>query len=344
MNKKRAFEIIANFSRSKVLVVGDMMVDHFIWGKVSRISPEAPVPVVEVHSDNLLLGGCANVLNNIYTLGGMVYGSGIVGADEMGKRLLDEFRKRDISTEGIAVEPNRPTTMKTRIIAHSQQVVRFDRESRQPVQPKSIERIMEYIKKMVSDDLGAIVISDYNKGAITKTLLDGIRGLIAGRNIVVCVDPKQSDFSLYQGFDVVTPNHHEASQALGIEDIKKNNAYLDAGKAGPNAERVEKRDRIREAARAILARFHLKAMLITRGEEGMSLFEENGEVIHIPARSREVFDVTGAGDTVIGVLALSLASGATFREAAVLANHAAGIVVGKVGTATVSEEELKGAL
>lgn len=329
MNKKRAFEIIANFRRSKVLVVGDMMVDHFIWGKVSRISPEAPVPVVEVHSDNLLLGGCANVLNNIYSLGGNVYGSGVVGADEMGKRLLDEFHKRNISTEGIVVESNRPTTMKTRIIAHSQQVVRFDRESRQHVQPKSIERMIEYIK-MVRTDVGAIVISDYNKGVITKALLDGIRGLIVDRGIVVCVDPKQSDFSLYRGFDVITPNHYEAGQALGIEDIKKN--------------KIEKGNGIREVVRALLAQFHLKAMLITRGEEGMSLFEENGKVIHIPAKAREVFDVTGAGDTVIGVFALSLAAGATFREAAILANHAAGVVVGKVGTATVSEEELRKAL
>ena len=326
MNKKRAFEIIANFRRSKVLVVGDMMVDHFIWGKVSRISPEAPVPVVEVHSDNLLLGGCANVLNNIYSLGGNVYGSGVVGADEMGKRLLDEFHKRDISTEGIVVESDRPTTMKTRIIAHSQQVVRFDRESRQPVQPKSIERMIEYIKT-VRTDVRAIVISDYNKGVITKALLDGIRGLIADRGIVVCVDPKQSDFSLYRGFDVITPNHYEAGQALGIEDIKKN--------------KIEKGNGIREVVRALLAQFHLKAMLITRGEEGMSLFEENGKVIHIPAKAREVFDVTGAGDTVIGVFTLSLAAGATFREAAILANHAAGVVVGKVGTATVSEEEIR---
>lgn len=303
-----------------------MMVDHFIWGKVSRISPEAPVPVVEVHSDNLLLGGCANVLNNIYSLGGNVYGSGVVGADEMGKRLLDEFHKRDISTEGIVVESDRPTTMKTRIIAHSQQVVRFDRESRQPVQPKSIERMIEYIKT-VRTDVRAIVISDYNKGVITKALLDGIRGLIADRGIVVCVDPKQSDFSLYRGFDVITPNHYEAGQALGIEDIKKN--------------KIEKGNGIREVVRALLAQFHLKAMLITRGEEGMSLFEENGKVIHIPAKAREVFDVTGAGDTVIGVFTLSLAAGATFREAAILANHAAGVVVGKVGTATVSEEEIR---
>ena len=306
-----------------------MMVDHFIWGEVSRISPEAPVPVMEVRSDNLLLGGAANVINNIYSLGGKVYGSGVVGADEMGKRLLDEFHKRDIGTEGIVVEPGRPTTIKTRIVAHSQQIVRFDRESRQSVQPKSIERMMEYIKMVRDDGLRAIVISDYGKGVMTKILLDGIRGLRGGE-VVVCVDPKQSDFSLYHDFDVITPNHHEAGQALGIEDIKNN--------------KVEKKNRIREAVRALLAQFHLRALLITRGEEGMSLFEENGKVIHIPAMAREVFDVTGAGDTVIGVLALCLAAGANFREAAILANHAAGVVVGKVGTATVSQEDLRKAL
>ncbi|MDO8785211.1 MAG: D-glycero-beta-D-manno-heptose-7-phosphate kinase [Syntrophales bacterium] len=329
MNKKRAFEIIANFPKSKVLVVGDMMIDHFMWGDVSRISPEAPVPVVDVRADNLLLGGSANVMNNIYALGGRVYGAGVVGDDEMGKRLLDELHKRDISTDGIAIESNRPTTIKTRIIAHSQQVVRFDRESRQHVQWESIERIIEHIR-MVHTDLGAIVISDYNKGVITEALLYGIRGLIAGTDIAVCVDPKQSDFSLYQGFDVITPNHHEAGQALGMEDIKKN--------------KVENGNGIHDKLRALLAKLHLKAMLITRGEEGMSLFEENGDFIHIPARAREVFDVTGAGDTVIAVFALSLAAGATFREAAILANHAAGVVVGKVGTATVSDEELRQAL
>ncbi|MFA4916069.1 MAG: D-glycero-beta-D-manno-heptose-7-phosphate kinase [Syntrophales bacterium] len=327
MNKKRAFEIIENFSKSKVLVVGDMMVDHFMWGKVFRISPEAPVPIVEVHSDNLLLGGSANVLNNICSLGGRVCGAGVVGDDEMGERLLEEFHKRDLSTEGIIIESDRPTTLKTRIVAHSQQMVRFDKESRQPIRPDSIERMIKYIKKLVNDNLGAIVISDYNKGVITKTLLDRIHGIIAGKNIAVCVDPKQSDFSLYQGFDIITPNHQEAGQALGIEDLKKN--------------KIEERERTHEAIRALLARFSLKAMLITRGEEGMSLFEEDGKFIHIPTRAREVFDVTGAGDTVIGVLALSIASGASFREAAVLANHAAGIVVGKVGTSTVSEKELR---
>jgi len=322
VSKKRALEIIDNFSRSRVLVIGDIMVDHFIWGKVSRISPEAPVPVVEVHADNLMLGGSANVLNNISSLGGKAYGTGVIGSDDMAKRLFEEFRKRRIETKGIIQETSRPTTLKTRVVAHSQQVVRFDKESRQPIEAKSIEGMIAYINR-VKNDLGAIVISDYNKGVVSKALLDGIREIIAEKNIVVCVDPKQSDFSLYQGFHIITPNHHEAGRAVGME-IRNNHDLVRAGKS-------------------LLSQFDFKALLITRGEEGMSLFEKDGKTTHTSfhAEAREVFDVTGAGDTVIGVFALCVASGATFREAAAIANHAAGIVVGKVGTATISREELK---
>jgi D-beta-D-heptose 7-phosphate kinase/D-beta-D-heptose 1-phosphate adenosyltransferase len=322
VSKKRALEIVKNFSRSHVLIIGDIMVDHFIWGRVSRISPEAPVPVVEVHADNLMLGGCGNVLNNVYTLGGHVYGTGVIGNDDMGEKLLEEFRKRQISTGGIIVEQNRPTTLKTRIVAHNQQVVRFDRENKKPVEAASVAKIIAYIR-MVRDNLGAIVISDYNKGVVTKSLLDGIREIISGSDIVVCVDPKQNDFSFYQGFHIITPNHHEAGRAVGME-IRDRNDLVTAGKA-------------------LLNQYDFKALLITRGEEGMSLFEKDGRTVHtaFPAEAREVYDVTGAGDTVIGVLALCLASGATFREAAAIANHAAGIVVGKVGTATISREELK---
>ena len=322
VNKTRSLEIIKNFSGSGVLVIGDIMVDHFIWGKVSRISPEAPVPVVEVHADNLMLGGSANVLNNIRSLGGKVYGTGVIGSDEMGEKLLDEFRKRQIDTAGIIQETNRHTTLKTRIVAHSQQVVRFDRESKKPIDTNSIGKMLAYINT-VKNDLGAIVISDYNKGVITKTLLDGIREIISERDIAVCVDPKQSDFSLYQGFHIITPNHHEAGRAIGMEIRDKHDLVI--------------------AGKSLLSKFDFKALLITRGEEGMSLFEKNGKTTHtaFPAEAKEVFDVTGAGDTVIGVFALCVASGASFREAAAIANHAAGIVVGKVGTATISREELK---
>lgn len=332
IGKKRAHEIIERFSTAKVLVVGDIMVDHFIWGKVSRISQEAPVPVVDVERDNLLLGGCANVLNNICSMGGTVYGTGVVGADGMGERLQKELRKRRIETRGMIVEDDRPTTLKTRIVAHGQQVVRFDREDRTSANNGSIEKMIAYIRTKVRDGLGAIVVSDYSKGVITAPLLDGIRRLVAGRGIIVCVDPKRHDFSLYRGFDVITPNHHEAERALGIEDM--------------HGDRVGKDPAINRAVQNLLAKHDIRALLVTRGEEGMSLFEHKGRIVHtlFPTQAREVFDVTGAGDTVIGVFALSMASGATFREAAALANHAAGIVVGKIGTATVSRDELKKSL
>jgi rfaE bifunctional protein kinase chain/domain len=322
LNHKRALEIIDRFSQAKVLVVGDLMVDHFIWGKVSRISPEAPVPVVEVDADHLLLGGSANVLHNIYAMGGRVYVSGVVGGDRMGKKLISEFRKRQIDPRGVVVEANRPTTLKTRIVAHSQQVVRFDRESRQPVSGDSIERMIAYIRAL-RDEIGAIVISDYGKGVITKALLDGIRDLVRDRKIIICVDPKKSDFSLYEGCDIITPNHHEAGRAVGVDRVSRENLV--------------------EVGTTLLSRYDYQALLITRGEEGMSLFEKNDRIHHtlFPTQAREVFDVTGAGDTAIGVFALCMASGATFKEAAFLSNHAAGIVVGKVGTSTVSQAELK---
>jgi bifunctional ADP-heptose synthase (sugar kinase/adenylyltransferase) len=293
LNQKRALEIIDRFSQARVLVLGDLMVDHFIWGKVSRISPEAPVPVVEVDADHLLLGGSANVSHNIHAMGGRVYVSGVVGSDRMGKKLISEFRKRQIDTRGVFVEANRPTTLKTRIVAHGQQ------------------------------ELGAIVISDYGKGVITKALLDGIRDLVRDRKIIVCIDPKKSDFSLYEGCDIITPNHHEAGRAVGVDRVSRENLV--------------------EVGTTLLSRYHYQALLITRGEEGMALFEKSDRINHtlLPTQAREVFDVTGAGDTAIGVFALCMASGATFKEAAFLANHAAGIVVGKVGTSTVSQAELK---
>ena len=325
MSNRRAFEIIENFPRSRVLVVGDIMADHFIWGKVSRISPEAPVPVVEVKKDNFTLGGCANVLNNIFAMGGQVHLAGVIGSDETGRRLLSEFRSRGVDTGGIVVEAGRPTTLKTRIVAHGQQVVRFDREDSKPVQAKSTRKILSYIESL-RDDLGALVVSDYSKGVVTRPLLEGIRKVIAGRPIFTCVDPKQRDFSVYQGFDIVTPNHHEAGYAAG-EEMQNGQDHIRVGMK-------------------LLQQYDFKALLMTRGEEGMSLFERNGRMRHtaFPAEAREVFDVIGAGDTVIGVLALSMAAGASFREAAYLANHAAGIVVGKAGTATVTREELKRAL
>ncbi len=325
MNKKAAKQktlgIISKFVRSGVLVVGDIMVDHFIWGKVSRISPEAPVPVVDIHKDSMMLGGCANVLNTIYAMGGRVYVAGVVGDDDIGKELFRQLRERKIDTAGIMIEKGRPTTLKTRIVAHGQQVVRFDKESRQSIPAASVTRILKYVKSL-SHQIGAIVISDYSKGVVSRALMDGIKDIASESGIFLCVDPKQSDFSIYAGAYIITPNHHEAQRAAGME--------------------IANGDDLMMLGETLLRKHDFKALLVTRGEEGMSLFEK-GRIIrhtHFKARAKEVYDVTGAGDTVIGVLALALAAKANLKEATSLANHAAGIVVGKVGTSTVSREEL----
>jgi D-beta-D-heptose 7-phosphate kinase/D-beta-D-heptose 1-phosphate adenosyltransferase len=320
--RKRALEIIGNFSRAGVLVIGDVMVDHFIWGKVSRISPEAPVPIVDVQKDSILLGGCANVLNSIYAMGAQVYVTGVIGADNIGKRLLTELRQREIGTGGIVVEKGRPTTLKTRIVAHGQQMVRFDKESRKSIPLASAMKILDYVKSL-REKIGAVVISDYGKGVVSRELIVEIRKIVHGSGIYICLDPKQSDFSIYEGADVITPNHYEAQRAAGMEITDEKDLLL--------------------VGKTLLKKYNFQALLITRGEEGMSLFKSGAGITHtfFPAQAKEVYDVTGAGDTVIGVLALGLAAKANLEEATCLANMAAGIVVGKVGTATVSQEELK---
>jgi D-beta-D-heptose 7-phosphate kinase/D-beta-D-heptose 1-phosphate adenosyltransferase len=314
-------EIITNFSRVGVLVVGDVMVDHFIWGNVSRISPEAPVPVVDVQKDSILLGGCANVLNNIYAMGGKVYVAGVIGADNVGKKLLAELRDRKIETNGMVVDKKRPTTLKTRIVAHGQQMVRFDKENRKPIPQASIDKILEYVESL-RKKIGAIVISDYNKGVVSKELIQGIKKIVEDSNIFICLDPKQNNFSIYKGVDVITPNHHEVQRAVGMDVTSTND--------------------IQRLSKSLLKKYAFPAILVTRGEEGMSLFENGRKIVHtyFSSQAKEVYDVTGAGDTVIGTLALGLAAKANMKEATCLANLAAGLVVEKIGTATVSRKEL----
>jgi len=321
LTKQRVLEIIRRFSSARVLIIGDIMVDHFIWGKVSRISPEAPVPVVLVTDESQLLGGCANVLNNVCSMGGQAYISGAIGDDAMGQWVIDELEKVKVDTRGIIRKKNRQTPVKTRIIAHRQQVVRFDRENRRPVDMDDIQKIIAYVKS-VKDQIGAIIVSDYNKGFVSETLLDEVRRIVEGTPIALCIDPKQSEFSFYRGCDMITPNQNEAAQALGSE--------------------LASFEDVIEGGTALMKAYDFKSLLITRGEEGMVLFERKDGIVYtpIPAVAKEVYDVTGAGDTVIGIFALSVAAGASSEEAAVLANHAAGIVVGKVGTATASQQEL----
>lgn len=322
VSTRRAHSIINGFSRAKVLVIGDLIMDHFIWGSVKRISPEAPVPVVDVKSESIMLGGSANVANNISALGGKTLICGVVGRDADGRRLVGELKGMDIDSTGVIVDQKRPTTIKTRIIAHGQQVVRFDRESRERISPAVVDRALAFALKAVKS-VDAVIISDYAKGMVTAELVEEVNSAANKRGIPVAVDPKVEHFDFYKGVTIVTPNNLEASRASGVE--------------------IEDDESLHRAGEVLYNGLGCRALLITRGENGMSLFEGTSD-LHIPTVAKEVFDVSGAGDTVIGVLGLALGAGASFREAAVLANFAAGIVVGKVGTATVTTDELKSAV
>ena len=320
---KRAVAILNNFKKASVLVIGDLVMDHFVWGKVRRISPEAPVPVVEVSSESFMLGGAANVVNNIHSLGGKVLVCGVVGRDEMGKKLVHELRLKGISSDGVIVEDGRPTSVKTRVIAHSQQVVRFDREKKEKVHLDTVKTIMDYVSEKINS-FDSIIISDYAKGVISEELVEEVIALAKKKDKPIAVDPKVGHFDFYKYATIVTPNNDEASKASGIE--------------------IENEAGLLRAGEVLLNKLGSDAVLITKGEHGMSLFENNGEITHIPTVAKEVYDVSGAGDTVIGTVALSMASGASLKEAAVISNFAAGIVVGKIGTATVTPKELKDAV
>ena len=318
---KRLIKYIDRFPSTRSLVDGDVMLDHYIWGNVSRISPEAPVPVVNVTKESVLLGAATNVVNNIPSLGGKVNVCGVIGHDEAGRQLTHMLRVRGIHTEGLIVESGRPTTIKTRVIAHSQQVVRFDRETKVGIDRDTHRRIFEYVKRQADDGLDAIVLSDYSKGVVTKDLVRDIVKLAKKKGLIVSVDPKVNHFGIYRGVTILTPNTKEASIGSRIE--------------------IQDDDSLLRAGALLLKRLQCNAVLVTRGEYGMSLFERGGRVTHIPTVAREVFDVTGAGDTVISTLTLAMAATANMVDAAKLSNYAAGIVVGVVGTASVRPDELK---
>lgn len=324
MGRRHGFEkIIERFEKGRILVIGDIMIDRFIWGKVSRISPEAPVPVVLVERETFLLGGAANVVHNIHALGGKVSACGVVGSDEIGRMVLRDLSSRGIRTDGIIVEEGRQTTVKTRIIAHQQQVVRIDRETTEPPNAATSQKLSRFLKDSL-EEYDGVVLSDYGKGVLTRELIRRVIRKARGGGKFVLVDPKLKNFFYYKGATVVTPNTSEASAAAGIAIVD----FPSLVKAG----------------KGLLRRLQCDFLVITRGEEGMAIFEPQKEPFLVPTVAREVYDVTGAGDTVIATMALALAGGAGAKEAAALANHAAGIVVGKVGTATVSREELRQAV
>ena len=316
-------QYVQRFPQASVLVVGDLILDHYVMGKVSRISPEAPVPVVHVESESLRLGGAANVFNNILALGGKADLCGVIGADESGRLLMKELGSKRSGRGGVVIDHDRPTTRKSRVIAHHQQIVRYDVEGRHELKATLQRRILHYVESRLRE-LTCVVVSDYAKGVISAGLMSELIRLAALRNVPVIVDPKVEHFGCYKGVTVITPNHLEATQASGVHG--------------------DDDQTINEAGAIIRQRLGCQSVLITRGEKGMSLYEADGASWHLPTQARQVYDVTGAGDTVIGTLALALSTGASMKNGAILANHAAGIVVSMVGTATVSPEQLLEAL
>ena len=320
MNPNELIPFIPRFRNARILVIGDLMVDEYIWGNVSRISPEAPVPVVSVTSESLRLGGAGNVVNNIHALGGKVLVSGIVGSDDMGRKVIHDLRRMGLETKGVVVQPGGITTVKTRIIAHNQQVVRYDREVVRDIPVEYLERILSLLAERINE-VDAVLISDYGKGVICGSLMERVRSLTQEAGKILAVDPKVRNFPLFQNTTIITPNHYEAAQATGRWVSNEEDLVM--------------------VGRTLLQQLKAHSVLITRGEKGMTLFQENGEVTNIPTMAKEVYDVTGAGDTVISVLTLAMAVGATPKQAAFLSNYAAGIVVGEVGTATLRASELE---
>lgn len=323
MTPARARALLRAMRGGRVLVLGDVMLDEFIWGNVARISPEAPVPVVQVTRHGFHLGGAGNVAASVRSLGGSAVLAGVIGEDAAGEHVRAALARAGVEPLLLVASGGRPTTVKTRIIAHNQQVVRADREHTADVSSRLQSELYESVRRVLGS-CQALVVSDYQKGVVTAGLMRRLLPLARRRHIPVLVDPKVRHFARYRRATLVTPNQLEAEQATGLS-IRSPGDLLAVG-------------------RRILSMLGCDAALVTRGERGMSLFERGRRPVHIPTAAREVFDVTGAGDTVIATLALALSAGARLAEAAALANYAAGVVVGKLGTAQATPDEVVAAV
>jgi D-beta-D-heptose 7-phosphate kinase/D-beta-D-heptose 1-phosphate adenosyltransferase len=315
--------LLPRFKDCRLLVVGDLMIDEYLWGEVDRISPEAPVQVVEVQSEEFVLGGAGNVASNLSALGAKVSIAGVIGTADDGRRLLDLFKAHGIDARAVIPEPGRRTTRKTRVIASNQHVIRIDRETRRHISEATLDKLGRAAEEKMTE-VDALLISDYDKGLMTPSLLRRLidAGRAAGKPVIV--DPKGIDFEKYTGASLITPNRKEASLASGV-------VILDE-------------DTLVEAARQLMAMTASERLLITCGKDGMVLFHRNGTRHRVATRARQVYDVSGAGDTVISVMGLAMTAGATWEEATEMANAAAGVVIGKVGTATLTVGELESAL
>jgi rfaE bifunctional protein kinase chain/domain len=307
----------------KIAIIGDLMLDRYIWGKVSRISPEAPVPIVDMESEQVRLGGAANVAQNIKSLGGNPYLLGIVGDDNSGKILIDMLKERAFPVDGIITDQSKPTTVKTRVIAHDQHVVRIDREDKKDVSNDIEKRLLHILKKIITS-VDGIIIEDYNKGVLSKQIIKSVisTGRLNKKNITV--DPKFNNFFEYTDVTVMKPNRKEIEEVLGI--------------------RLKSRDEINAAGLTLLRKLNAENVLLTLGEQGMSLFESSGEISYVTTKALNVADVSGAGDTVIATLSMALSAGASMKEAVSVANFAGGIVCGYVGIVPIDPNELKHAI
>ncbi|MCZ6775095.1 MAG: D-glycero-beta-D-manno-heptose-7-phosphate kinase [Ignavibacteria bacterium] len=318
-SEQRLRQLCNTFKGKRIAIVGDLMVDRYYWGTVTRVSPEAPVPVVDVVSESVRLGGAANVANNIQTLGGEALLVGLVGDDYPGELCLSMLREGHFETKGIVKDPSRPTTIKTRVIAHDQHVVRIDNESKEDCPEDLRHRIIDAVKDNINS-IDGIILEDYNKGTITKDIIREVIAVARRNDKIITVDPKFENFLEYKNVTLFKPNRREVEEVLGgrlrtIEDVVR-------------------------TGKRLLAELSAENVLLTKGEDGMSLFEANGDVTHAGTMANNVQDVSGAGDTVISTLTMALVSGATVRQASTLANCAGGVVVGAVGIMPVQLQEL----
>lgn len=326
LSARRVRQILTSARKLPLLVIGDVMLDHFLWGTVARISPEAPVPVVEFDRESFMPGGAGNVARNLTSLQAPTELFGLVGKDTPAVQLGQILAHLGVGCAGLLTSKERLTSVKTRVVAHKQQVVRIDRESRESLNASLTRRLLERIRSRI-DDAAAVIIGDYGKGVVTQELLEEIKALCRPRGLWLSLDPKPVHHLDLSGLSLITPNRKEAFELAGLPDDSRRKEPL----ADPALRRV---------AAHLLSTLRPAVLLITLGEQGMLLCEHQNEPVHIPTMAREVFEVSGAGDTVIACFTLAIAAGATPLEAAILANHAAGIVVGKFGTAIVTPDEL----
>lgn len=323
---QRVRQLLEQAAKTRILVVGDVMLDQFVWGHVSRISPEAPVPVVEFDRESFMPGGAANVARNLTSLGAAAELFGVVGADTNARHLRNLLAAQRVGCSGLTPVRDRFTATKTRIVAHQQQVVRVDRESRGPINVRTTAAILRRVDAMLPE-ADAVSVGDYGKGVVTQELLDGLRERCRKLGKWLSLDPKPVHRLQLQGLSLITPNRKEAFELAGLTDnTRTSNPLADA--------------QLMKVAEHLLTTLGPALLLITLGELGMLLCQRGQPPFHIPTVAQEVFDVSGAGDTVIASFTLAIAAGASPMEAAILSNHAGGVVVGKVGTATVTAEEL----